>query len=77
MKTNPNVTDPPPQLGVFLLKRNNCTLLTKMIKKNIYLLLKGSQSLLLINSLATKMKQADNNNKEDIINVILCNWIEG
>ena len=45
-------------------------------KKKIYLLLKGSQSLLLINSLATKMKQADNNNKEDNINIILCNWIE-
>ena len=45
-------------------------------KKKIYLLLKGSQSLLLINSLATKMKQADNNNKEDNINIILGNWIE-
>lgn len=49
----------------------------KRKKKKEYLFLKGSQSLLLINSLATKMKQADNNNKEDIINIISCNWIEG
>lgn len=42
-----------------------------------YLFLKRSQPLLLINSLATKIKQADNNNKDDNINIILCNWIEG
>lgn len=71
---------PKPPSGVLLLsKRNNYTPLTWMIitTKHKTLFLKESQSLLLINSLAEKMKQTDNNNKEDIINIILCNWMEG
>lgn len=63
---------PPPRLRLPF-KRNNCALLSRLITTTTSLpLLKGSQSLLLINSLVAKMKWAGHN-KDGIINNVLCN----